>query len=171
MQQDFLNELAELALGSRLKRISERMLASASDVYQELGVSINPKWFTLMALLDAKDNNEQLLSIVEASDLLGLSQPALSQFCKELQDEKLLNIIKDPADSRNRILILTPKGRKRVREMKPIRKAVQQAPKNYVQKITVIFIGLYCCSKNHLLVNSYLFARDIISIKPLCKNR
>jgi hypothetical protein len=49
MQQDFLNELAELALGSRLKRMSERMLASASNVYQEFGMSINTKWFTLMA--------------------------------------------------------------------------------------------------------------------------
>ena len=59
MQQYFLNELAELALGSRLKRLSERMLASASDVYQEFGVDINPKWFTLMALLDAKGSNKQ----------------------------------------------------------------------------------------------------------------
>lgn len=65
-----------------------------------------------MALLDAKDNDKQLLSIFEASDFLGLSQPALSQFCKELQDEKLLKIIKDPADSRKRLLSLTPKGRK-----------------------------------------------------------
>ncbi|AGH44198.1 bifunctional helix-turn-helix transcriptional regulator/GNAT family N-acetyltransferase [Paraglaciecola psychrophila] len=127
MQQDFLNELAELALGSRLKRISERMLASASDVYQEFGMNINPKWFTLMALLDVKDSNKQSLTIVEASSLLGLSQPALSQFCKELQNEKLIMIIKDPADSRKRVLSLTPKGREQVKELKPIWKAVQQA--------------------------------------------
>ena len=127
MQQDFLNELAELALGSRLKRMSERMLASASDVYQELGININPKWFTLMALLDVKDSKKQTLTIVEASNLLGLSQPALSQFCKELQNEKLINIIRAPSDSRKRILSLTPNGRVLVKEMKPIWKAVQQA--------------------------------------------
>jgi DNA-binding MarR family transcriptional regulator/ribosomal protein S18 acetylase RimI-like enzyme len=127
MQQDFLNELTELALGSRLKRMSERMLASASDVYQEFDMNINPKWFTLMALLDAKDSNEQVLTIVEASSLLGLSQPALSQFCKELQNEKLIKIVKDPDDSRKRILSLTAKGRERVQEMKPIWDAVQKA--------------------------------------------
>ncbi len=127
MQQDFLNELSELALGSRLKRMSERMLASASDVYRELGININPKWFTLMALLDVKDSKKQALTIVEASNLLGLSQPALSQFCKELQNEKLINIIRAPSDSRKRILSLTPKGRDRVKEMKPIWKAVHQA--------------------------------------------
>jgi ribosomal protein S18 acetylase RimI-like enzyme/DNA-binding MarR family transcriptional regulator len=127
MQQDFLNELAELALGSRLKRMSERMLASASDVYQELGMNINPKWFTLMALLDVKDSNKQVLTIVEASNLLGLSQPALSQFCRQLQNEKLISIVKDPSDSRKRVLSLTPKGRVRVKEMKPVWDAVQQA--------------------------------------------
>jgi DNA-binding MarR family transcriptional regulator/N-acetylglutamate synthase-like GNAT family acetyltransferase len=127
MQQDFLNELAELALGSRLKRISERMLANASDVYQEFGMNINPKWFTLMALLDAQDSNKQILTIVEASNLLGLSQPALSQFCKELQSEKLIKIVKDQSDSRKRILSLTTKGRARVKKMKPIWDAVQQA--------------------------------------------
>ena len=127
MQQDFLNELAELALGSRLKRMSERMLASASNVYQEFGMSINPKWFTLMALLDVKDSNKQILTIVEASNLLGLTQPALSQFCKELQNNNLIRIVKDKSDSRKRILSLTAKGREQLKQMKPIWDAVQQA--------------------------------------------
>lgn len=127
MQQDFLNDLAELALGSRLKRMSERMLTSASDLYQEFGMNINPKWFTLMALLDSKDRSKQILTIVEASSLLGLSQPALSQFCKELQSEKLIKIVKDRSDSRKRILSLTTKGRERLQEMQPIWEAVQQA--------------------------------------------
>ena len=127
MQHDFLNELAELALGSRLKRMSERMLGSASGVYQGFGLNINPKWFTLMALLDVKDNKEQILTIVEASNLLGLSQPALSQFSRQLQNEKLIKITKDPYDSRKRILSLTPQGRKQIKKMKPIWEAVQQA--------------------------------------------
>ncbi|MEP1446400.1 MAG: bifunctional helix-turn-helix transcriptional regulator/GNAT family N-acetyltransferase [Paraglaciecola sp.] len=127
MQQDFLNELAELALGSRLKRMSERMLSSAADIYQEFDMNINPKWFTLMALLDSKDRDKQILTIVEASSLLGLSQPALSQFCKELQREKLIKVVKDQSDSRRRILKLTSQGRKRVSEMKPIWEAVQLA--------------------------------------------
>ena len=112
VQQDFLNELAELVLGVRLKRISERILANASDVFQELSIDINPKWFPLMALLDAKDSNKQLLTIVEVSNFLGLSQPALSQFCKELQHVDIINIDNGPSDSRKRILSLTAKGRK-----------------------------------------------------------
>jgi ribosomal protein S18 acetylase RimI-like enzyme len=96
-------------------------------VYQEFAMNINPKWFTLMALLDSKDRNKQTLTIVEASSLLGLSQPALSQFCKELQNEKLIKIVKDQSDSRKRILSLTAIGRERVQQMKPVWNAVQQA--------------------------------------------
>ena len=53
MQQDCLNELAELALGAlgaRVKRLCERVLANASDVYQEFSMNINHKWLPLMAL-------------------------------------------------------------------------------------------------------------------------
>jgi hypothetical protein len=34
MRQNCLNELAELALDAHLKRMSERVLANTSDVYQ-----------------------------------------------------------------------------------------------------------------------------------------
>ncbi len=53
MQQDCLNELAELALGAlgaRVKRLCERVLADASDVYQEFSMNINHKWLPLMTL-------------------------------------------------------------------------------------------------------------------------
>jgi hypothetical protein len=50
MQQNVLNILAELALGARLKRLCERVLANASDVYQEFSMNINHKWLPLMTL-------------------------------------------------------------------------------------------------------------------------
>lgn len=125
-QTDFLNELSELALGSRLKRMSERMLANAAQVYQEFDMNINPKWFTLIALLDAKTQ----VTIVEASDLLGLSQPALSQFAKELQAEGLLLITKGEKDARQRLLSLSKEGRVRLAQMKPIWSAVHKAAKD-----------------------------------------
>jgi hypothetical protein len=50
MQQNVLNILAELALGARLKLASERVLADASDVYQEFSMNNNPKRLPLMAL-------------------------------------------------------------------------------------------------------------------------
>lgn len=138
MSTDFLDELAELALGSRLKRLSERMLANASLIYKEFGMQINPKWFTLMALLDARYSSHSVrgeestlggtdLTIVEASSLLGLSQPALSQFCKQLQNERLITVTKGKVDSRQRVIKLTEYGKQTIAQMKPIWKLVNQA--------------------------------------------
>lgn len=123
MQEDFLDELKELALGSRLKRLSERMLANAGDIYHDFDMRIKPKWFTLLALLDQKGP----VTVVEASSLLGLSQPALSQFCRELNDEGLITFNKVKVDARQRLLKLSPKGKAAITKMKPIWKAVEQS--------------------------------------------
>lgn len=126
MQEDFLNELAELALGSRLKRVSERMMVDASAVYEHFNMAIQPKWFTLIALLDKK----QRVSVVEASKLLGLTQPAVSQFSRQMADAGLIDISLDQQDSRKKWLSLSAKGRQEVDKLRPVWKAVDSAAKD-----------------------------------------
>ncbi|MEP4890946.1 MAG: GNAT family N-acetyltransferase [Aliiglaciecola sp.] len=126
MNKDFLNELGELALGSRLKRVSERMMADAAAVYQHFDMNIQPKWFTLLALLDKKEQ----VSVVEAANLLGLTQPALSQFSRQLAAKKLINITLGSEDSRKRVLSLSALGRQKVTEMRPVWTAVDKAAKD-----------------------------------------
>jgi DNA-binding MarR family transcriptional regulator/GNAT superfamily N-acetyltransferase len=125
MQNDFLDELGELALGTRLKRISERMLADAAKVYEYFGITVQPKWFALLALLDEK----KTVSVVEASEYLGLSQPALSQFCRQLISKGLINVSAGKADSRKKVMQLSIKGQTQVDLMKPIWQAVDSAAK------------------------------------------
>ncbi|GAA6184038.1 bifunctional helix-turn-helix transcriptional regulator/GNAT family N-acetyltransferase [Aliiglaciecola sp. NS0011-25] len=126
MNKDFLNELGELALGSRLKRVSERMMADAAAVYQHFDMNIQPKWFTLLALLDRKKQ----VSVVEAANLLGLTQPALSQFSRQLESRKLIEIQLDTEDSRKRVLSLSTLGHQKVAEMRPVWAAVDKAAKD-----------------------------------------
>lgn len=123
MTQDFLDELGELALGSRLKRLSERMQADAAHIYEHFELDIQPKWFTLLALLHHRGE----ASVVEAADLLGLSQPAISQFCRQLTARGLVATEPCRADSRRRLMRLTPEGETQVRQMQPLWKAVRQA--------------------------------------------
>lgn len=123
MQKDFLDDLAELALGSRLKRLSERMLSDAANIYQEFDLDVQPKWFTLLALLHRK----QRVNVVEASECLGLSQPAISQFCRQLADKGLVSFVVCEQDSRRKVLTLTPSGRDEVNKMLPMWLAVQKA--------------------------------------------
>ena len=123
MEIDFLNELKELALGSRLKRLTERLQTQAAQIYKSYGLDIQPKWFTLLALLDKRAN----ITIVEASEALGLSQPALTQFSKQLEEQGLVLIAVSSNDSRKREVMLTAKGKSQINLMRPIWQAVQQA--------------------------------------------
>jgi|GEM_PF-109403 len=123
VSEDFLDTLNELALGSRLKRLAERLQGQAAEIYQAYGLDIQAKWFTLLALLDQKDQ----VNIVEASNALGLSQPALTQFCKQLKAAKLVDILVDKQDSRKKIIQLTGLGKQSIADMKPIWRAVESA--------------------------------------------
>lgn len=120
---DFFDELNELALGSRLKRLSERFISEASDIYAHFGLDIQPRWFTLLALL----HNKKQLSVVEAADFLGLSQPAISQFCQQLSQRKLIDFVVCSKDARRRLITLSPMGQQSVMAMLPVWQAVQQA--------------------------------------------
>ncbi|WP_395342252.1 MarR family winged helix-turn-helix transcriptional regulator [Ningiella sp. W23] len=130
MNEDFLDELGELALASRLKRLSEKMLADVSSVYQHFDVSVQAKWFPLFALLDSKAS----VSIVQAANLLGFSQPAISQFCKQLEAKDLIIIQVSNEDSRKKYISLSKKGRSEVAKMRPMWKAVRQAAKQLCEQ-------------------------------------
>lgn len=122
---DFLDELAELALGSRLKRLSDRLMADASQVYKNCGHEIQPKWFALLALLNTRNE----VSIVDASEQLGLTQPAISQFVKELIKEELVTTAPSLKDSRRKFITLTEKGKLSIENMRIMWKSVDLAAK------------------------------------------
>ena len=123
MAQDFLDELRELALGSRLKRMSELMMADAASVYGHFGIDVQPKWFTLLALLAKKGAT----GVVEAAESLGLSQPAISQFSNQLVKMSYISIQADERDSRRKKMALTPLGKQKIQQMQPMWTAVQKA--------------------------------------------
>ena len=123
---DFLDELGELALGSRLKRLSDRLLADAAQVYKNCGHDIQPKWFPLLALLW----KHKQVSIVEAAEKLGLTQPAISQFIKELVGVGLVTSTPSPQDSRRKLIVLTEQGKLAIANMQRMWNAVDEAAKS-----------------------------------------
>ncbi len=134
---DFLDDLGELALGSRLKRLSDSMMTDAASVYKSFGLNIQPKWFALLALLYRRGS----VSIVEASELLGLSQPAVSQFVKELSKEKLIISQPSKKDSRKKFLKLTTQGEIRVQNMQLMWHAVDKAAKELCEETGIDFFA------------------------------
>src|SRR6185437_9792416 len=47
----YLSSLSELALGSRLKALSDRFYAAADEVYRVSGAGIESRWFPVMRFL------------------------------------------------------------------------------------------------------------------------
>jgi len=137
MSVDFLDELGELALGSRLKRLSDRLMADAGQVYKNCGHDIQPKWFALLALLDRRKE----VSIVEASELLGVTQPAISQFVKELIREGFVTATPSLKDSRRKFIKLTEQGEMTIANMKRMWKAVDLAAKQLCEEAAADFFN------------------------------
>ena len=156
MEKDFLNELGELALGSRLKRLSDRMMSDALSVYQELGHDLQPRWFTLMALLSKRKE----IGVVEASELLGLSQPAISQFSRDLIKKGYITKKSDKTDSRKKNLSLTKNGLKILEEMQDMWIAVDLAAKDICDEVSPGFFSSIV-KLEEVLKNKSLKARSL----------
>lgn len=123
IKEDYFDELGEVALGSRLKRLSDKMMGDAAKIYRYAGHNMRPRWFTLMSLL----HNKNQVSVVEAANLLGLTQPCISQFSREMDNAGFLQFTSDPDDLRRKIMSLSKKGIKQYNKMQPVRKAVRQS--------------------------------------------
>ena len=72
--------------------------------------------------------------MVEAADYLGLSQPAISQFCHQLSARELISLTPCEKDSRRRVITLTAKGRDQVEAIQDMWQDVRQAAKSLCQE-------------------------------------
>ena len=104
--RDILADLGHLFLGSRLKRLAERMQADAGRVIRDAGLPIQPAHFPMLAAIDRYGP----LTIGDAADALGVSQPAVTRTAAALVDLGLLRADRSDSDQRLRTLALTPEG-------------------------------------------------------------
>ena len=113
---NLINDLGELAIATRLKRLSERLSQDVSKIYKESDVDFEAKWYLILELL----NREKLLAITEISDSLELSHAAVVQFVDQLVDRKLIKTSSDKKDARRRMISLSPGGKKVLSQLAPI---------------------------------------------------
>ena len=127
MTRDVLAEMGPLALGSRLKRLAERMQADATRVFADRGLPIQGTHFPLLAALTTYGP----LSVSEAVEAVGISQPAVTRIHNSLQKLGLTTVTPVEGDSRQKQIRLTPAGEALVGELKrdlwpQVRRAAQQ---------------------------------------------
>lgn len=118
---DLVNELAELAVATRLKRLSERLSADVSKIYKESDVDFEARWFLILNLL----KKEKVLAITEMAELLQLSHPAIIQLVQELNQKKLIKVAADKQDGRKRLVSLSPFGKKTLEQLAPVLESIR----------------------------------------------
>ncbi len=113
---DILAELGPLALGSRLRRISDRLLKEVAQVYREHNIAFEPRWFPVYFLL--RDGSQR--TVGEIARTLGFSHPAVVQIANSMQRNGLMASSTGSGDRRTRVLSLSDRGRQMLRELEPM---------------------------------------------------
>lgn len=118
----YLPSLAQLALGSRLKSLSDHFYGAVDEVYRACGAGVESRWFPVLRFL--WEHGETTVSDVATA--IGQTHSAVSQLADKLVDAELVERRKDAQDGRRSLLVLTAKGRHALAALGPIWVAVRR---------------------------------------------
>jgi DNA-binding MarR family transcriptional regulator len=107
---DVVRELGHLALGSRLKRIGERLQAQTQVLLSEADISLPASHFPVLVALDRLG----ALSVGELAQAVGISQPGVTRMLANLQSDGWVTSRRPNGDRRVRPIVLTQAGRQLV---------------------------------------------------------
>jgi DNA-binding MarR family transcriptional regulator/GNAT superfamily N-acetyltransferase len=105
---DIIAQLGELALGSRLKRVSEQMMQDGVGIYETYGIKFNPYWFPVFYAIAEQGK----LTIMELAQITNNTHPAVIKISKALEKQGLIDSFRDNKDKRKRWLKLSEEGLK-----------------------------------------------------------
>lgn len=105
---DFYEKTGKMALGSRLRRLSEQVTEQAAGIYNLYGVDLQPKWFPVFYSLSEGEEK----SITDIAREIGHTHPSVSQIVKEMVSWGYILEKKGAADGRKNFVVLTEAGRK-----------------------------------------------------------
>ena len=108
---DILRDMGPLFLGSRLKRLGERMQADVIRVIQSRGVDVQPSQYPLLAALDRYG----AMTVNDMVSATGISQPAVTRSLTLLVEQGLVETNHLHRDQRHKTISLTAAGRDIVR--------------------------------------------------------
>ncbi|MDN5213069.1 bifunctional helix-turn-helix transcriptional regulator/GNAT family N-acetyltransferase [Fulvivirgaceae bacterium BMA12] len=130
--KDFYEEIGKLALGSRLRRLSENILSEAKDIYSDYGIDLEPRWFPIFYLLSHEDS----LAVTDIAARISHTHASVSQMIKEMKNRGLIVTEKDQFDGRKSMISLSAAGKDKIGQMNQLYPDVTRAVENLLVETT-----------------------------------
>lgn len=112
--EDVVKELGYLALGTRLKRLGERLQAQTQVILEAADIDLPASHFPVLAALERLG----ALNVGELTAAVGMSQPGVTRLLDKLAADSLVHSTQSAADRRVRTIELTKSGRQLVAKAK-----------------------------------------------------
>ena len=80
---NFFEQVGPMAIGSRLRRVSELITEDARRVFELYGVGLQPKWWPVFYALSLEESG---LSTSEIARRIGHSHASVSQICSAMTE-------------------------------------------------------------------------------------
>jgi DNA-binding MarR family transcriptional regulator len=110
MVEDIVRRRGYLTLGTRLKRIGERLQGDTQRIIDAGGAAVQASQFPFLAALDDLGP----LTVGELAAAIGVSQPGATRTVGQLAKLGLVTLRPGRDDQRQRVVTLTAKGRQTV---------------------------------------------------------
>ncbi len=112
---DFYDFTGKMALGSRLRRLSEQMTEQAAGIYDLYQIDLQPKWFPVFYSLSPTIEK----SITQLAQEIGHTHPSVSQIVREMAAKGYIIEKKGEIDGRKNFVLLSPAGQQMREKMQP----------------------------------------------------
>ncbi len=129
--ENLTKELREIAIPNRIKRLGIRLNDEMKQVFRDLKLNFEPKWFAVSHMLNEKNS----ASINEISSSLGLTHPGVIQLVNQMISKKLIESSIDQEDKRKRKIQLTEKGKAIFNSIHPVLEDMESSIKE-ISRIT-----------------------------------
>lgn len=111
---DFYSQIGKVALGSRLRRLSDRLTEDAAEIYMLYNVALDPKWFPVFYVLSQQES----AAVTEIAQIIGHSHASVSQIVKEMNNRGLATTEKHRQDARVSVVRLSDAGKQLIPHFK-----------------------------------------------------
>lgn len=107
LTEDIIRAYGYLCLGSRFRRIGERLQADTQQIIEQFGVNIPAGQYPFLAAL----GRSEPMTIGELAEAVGITQPGATRILSQLAELGLVETRASDEDQRRKFVSLTSEGR------------------------------------------------------------